>query len=102
MNDNKKRRRINISVDDKLYQRLQHIKNDYGFKNVCEFNKALLNLLCQYIDAAEQRGSIDPEHTDSELIIDMFNDLGSWEHTPNGIVPVRHKNNGDIINYGKG
>lgn len=95
MNDNKKRRRINISVDDEMYQRLQCIKNEYGFKNVCEFNTALLNLLCQYIDAADKRGG----HSESDriTITRMFNDLGNWEHTPDGIVPVRHnKNNKDI------
>ena len=96
MDDNKKRRRINISVDDDLYQRLQHIKKAYGFKNVCEFNTALLNMLCQYIDAAEKRGPVSmTSYTDSEIITDMFNDLGNWEHTPDGIVPVRHKNNND-------
>ena len=94
MNYDKKRRRINISVDDDLYQRLQKIKDDYGFKNVCEFNTALLNLLCQYIDAADIRGCIGSDNTtDSEVIINMFNDLGNWEHTPDGIVPVRHNKN---------
>lgn len=94
MDDNKKRRRINISVDDDLYQRLQHIKKAYGFKNVCEFNTALLNMLCQYIDAAEIRcrKQLDRQ-TDKEIITDMFNDLGNWEHTPDGIVPVRHNKN---------
>ena len=94
MDDNKKRRRINISVDDDLYQRLQKIKDDYGFKNVCEFNTALLNLLCQYIDAADIRcrKQLDRQ-TDNEIITDMFNDLGNWEHTPDGVVPVRHKKN---------
>ena len=78
--------------------RLQKIKDDYGFKNVCEFNTALLNLLCQYIDAADIRGCIGSDNTtDSEVITNMFNDLGNWEHTPDGIVPVRHnKNNKDI------
>ena len=94
MDDNKKRRRINISVDDDLYQRLQHIKKAYGFKNVCEFNTALLNMLCQYIDAAEIRCRKQSDRqTDKEIITDMFNDLGNWEYTPDGVVPVRHKKN---------
>ena len=94
MDNSKKRRRINISVDDDLYQRLQHIKKAYGFKNVCEFNTALLNMLCQYIDAAETRCRKQSDRqTDKEIITDMFNDLGNWEHTPDGIVSVRHKKN---------
>lgn len=94
MDNNKKRRRINISVDDDLYQRLQHIKKAYGFKNVCEFNTALLNMLCRYIDAAEIRCRKQSDRqTDKEIITDMFNDLGNWEHTPDGIVPVRRKKN---------
>lgn len=88
---NNKRRRINITVDDTMYKRLQHIRSAYGFKNVCEFNNALLNILCQYIDIAEKRGADRPTQTDSETIIEMFNDLGNYEHTPEGIVPVRHK-----------
>ena len=51
-------------------------------------------MLCQYIDAAEIRcrKQLDRQ-TDKEIITDMFNDLGNWEHTPDGIVPVRHKKN---------
>lgn len=97
MNDNKKRRSIKISVDDELYNLLQSIKDNYGFKNVCEFNTALLNLLCQYIEAAEKRGNTGKDNrTDSEMITDMFNDLGNWERTPDGVVPVRHKKNINI------
>lgn len=83
------RRRINVSVDDELYKKLTRIKNAYGFKNVCELNVALLNVVCQYIEAAEgRRGRSQPP--DIEEITDMFNDLGSWERTPDGVVPVRH------------
>lgn len=99
--NNDKRRRINISVDDALYKKLQHIKKAYGFKNVCEFNTALLTLLCQYIDAAEERGPMNMTYSDSEIITYMFNDFGNWEHTPDGIIPVRHKNSNANSN-GKG
>lgn len=90
-----RRRRINISVDDDLYQRLQRIKTAYGFKNVCEFNVALLNILCQYIEAAEIR----TEHThipNKEAITQMFDKLGNWEETPQGVVPIRHKKHTNI------
>jgi len=51
------------------------------------------------IYAADKRGghSESDRITDKEVITRMFNDFGNWEHTPDGIVPVRHnKNTKDI------
>ena len=84
-----KRKRINVSVDEALYQKLTRIKEAYGFTNICELNVALLNIVAQYIDAAEQRsGRLRPP--DADDIPEMFNDLGGWERTPDGVAPVRH------------
>lgn len=90
-----KRRRINTSVEDALYQRLQRIKAKYGFRNVCELNVALLNILASHVEAAESRPT---EYTAnvSEEIDEMFNDLGSWERVPDGNVPKRGHRTNDI------
>ena len=88
------RKRINITVDDDMYVRLQHIKSVYGFRNICEFNTALLNILCNYIDAKKDITTTDL-HTDIES---MFNELSEGTERTYGDIPVRHNNHGDSDN----
>ena len=80
----KKRRRINVSVDEAQYVRLQALQKAYGFKNVCELTRALLNILTQYTDAAQGRRQRRPVSVGDD-ILDMFNDLGDWERTPDNV-----------------
>lgn len=85
------RRRINISVDERQYEKLTRLKDAYGFKNVCELTRALLNILTDYVDAAGERRRRRPPSVGSE-ILDMFNELGDWEKTPANIQPpARHR-----------
>ena len=83
------RKRINISVDEQTYEELQRIRRSYGFKNLCEFSVAMLHVVAQYIQAAEARRGTR-EDVDAVSIMNMFNEMGAWERTPDGIVPVRH------------
>lgn len=80
----KNRRRINVSVDCQQYERLQQLQRAYGFKNVCELTRALLNILTQYTDAAAGRRQRKPASVGDD-ILDMFNDLGDWETTPENV-----------------
>lgn len=78
------RKRINVSVDEVQYRRLQALQKAYGFKNVCELTRALLNVLTQYTDAAAGRRQRRPASVGDD-ILDMFNDLGDWETTPENV-----------------
>lgn len=82
-------RRINTSVEDSLYQRLLAIKEKYGFKNVCELNVAMLNILVDHVEEADGR-QMPADCVDVYEEIDMmFNELENWEKVPNGEVPKR-------------
>ena len=78
------RKRINVSVDEVQYRRLQALQKAYGFKNVCELTCAMLNILTQYTDAAAGRRQRRPASVGDD-ILDMFNDLGDWETTPENV-----------------
>lgn len=78
------RKRINVSVDEVQYRRLQALQKAYGFKNVCELTRAMLNILTQYTDAAAGRRQRRPASVGDD-ILDMFNDLGDWETTPENV-----------------
>lgn len=84
-----KRRRVNISVDPDTYERLQRIKEQHGFKNVCELVVALVNILLDRLDTGAPHKYDLPED-DGAYIDDMFNELGHVQRTPDGTVPVRH------------
>jgi hypothetical protein len=89
------RRRINISIDELLYDRLTRIKKTYGFKNVCELSIAALNILAGHIEKAEQgKGAAIGYDDEHEAIEEMFSELANWERKPDGTVPKRdHKPN---------
>lgn len=89
----KKRRRINVSVDEAQYERLLALQKAYGFKNVCELTRALLNILTQYTDAAAGRRQRQPVSVGDD-ILDMFNDLGDWETTPGNVQPATRRRKG--------
>ncbi len=93
-----KRRRINISVDDPLYKKLQRIKERYRFKNVCEFTVAWLNILAAHIEETERlkRHKEQTPASDYDDIEEMFNELSYWEKTPDGIAPKRGHNKNEI------
>lgn len=78
------RKRINVSVDEVQYRRLQALQKAYGLKNVCELTRAMLNILTQYTDAAAGRRQRRPASVGDD-ILDMFNDLGDWETTPENV-----------------
>ena len=79
----KNRKRINVSVDEAQYRKLQALQKAYGFKNVCELTRAMLTILTQYTDAAATRQRRPVSVGDD--ILDMFNDLGDWETTPGSV-----------------
>jgi len=84
------RKRVNISIDPKTYEKLQGIKQAYGFSNVCELVVAFVNILLDRMEVEEKR-KYDLPDGDGKHIDEMFDDLGHVQCTPNGDVPVRHR-----------
>lgn len=82
------RRRINISVDPRTYDKLQQLKQTYGFSNVCELVVAFAHILLDRMEAANERKYDLPED-DGRYIDAMFDDLGHTHRVPDGTVPVR-------------
>ena len=82
------RRRINISVDPRTYDKLQQLKQTYGFSNVCELIVAFAHILLDRMEAANDRKYDLPED-DGRYIDAMFDDLGHTHRVPDGTVPVR-------------
>lgn len=83
------RRRVNISVDPSTYERLQLLKEQYGYKNACELVVAFVHILIDRLEDADHRKYDLPED-DGAYIDNMFEDLGHVQRTPDGTVPVRH------------
>lgn len=84
------RKRVNISIDPKTYERLQRLKEDYGFSNACELLVAFVHILLDRMETADSRKYDLPED-DGRYIDKMFDDLAYTQRTPNGEVPVcRH------------
>ena len=83
------RKRVNISVDPETYEKLQRIKQAYGFSNACELVVAFVHILLDRMEVAEQR-KYDLPDDDGRYIDEMFDGLGHVQRTPDGTVPVRH------------
>ena len=81
------RKRINLSVDNELYNKLKHISLRFGFHNTCELSTSMLRLLCKYIETNEQEGI-----SNRNEIEEMFRKYSDWENKPVGIVPVKRHN----------
>ncbi len=82
------RKRVNISVNPEIYDKLQKLKAAYGFNNTCELVVAFVHILLDRMEVADKR-KYDLSEDDGDYIDAMFDDLGHVERTPNGIVPVR-------------
>ena len=83
------RRRVNIAVDPTTYEKLQLLKEQYGYKNTCELVVAFVHILLDRLEAPNNRQYDLPED-DGAYIDDMFEDLGHVTRQPDGTVPVRH------------
>ena len=76
------RKRVNISIDPETYEKLQQLKQAYGFSNACELVVAFVHIL------------IDMPEDDGEYIDRMFDDLGNCENTPANTAPPKQRRNG--------
>ena len=83
------RKRVNISVDIRTYNRLQTLKGQYGYKSACKLVVAFLHILIARLEDADSRKDDLPED-DRAYIDSMLEELGHVQHTPDGTVPVRH------------
>lgn len=88
------RKRVEISLDETQYRKLQALQKAWGFKNLSELTRALLNILTQYTDAAATRQQRAPVSVGDD-ILDMFNDLGDWEATPSNVQPPARRRKTD-------
>lgn len=85
------RKRVNISVDPQTYDKLQRLKQTYGFRNACELVVAFVHILLDRTEVAEQRKYDLPED-DGAYIDAMFDDLGHVQPVPDGNPPKsRHQ-----------
>lgn len=91
------RKRINISVDPNTYERLQKIRKAHGFRNACSLVLALVHILIDHVEEADNR-VIDLPEDENDYIDTMFDELSYTERRPDGTIPVRHPKT-DI--YGK-
>lgn len=80
---------MNISIDPNTYERLNRIKNTYGFGNLCELIVSFAHILIDRMEDVEKR-RYDLPDDDGAYIDGMFDELGHVERTPDGTVPVRH------------
>lgn len=76
-----------MSIDPKTYDKLLRIKQEQGFRNVCELVVAFVHILLDRLEQAGQRKYDLPED-DGAYIDEMFDELGHVERTPNGDTPV--------------
>ncbi|WP_294610906.1 hypothetical protein [uncultured Bacteroides sp.] len=83
------RKRVNISIDPQTYEKLQRIKQEYGFSNACELVVAFVHILLDRVEEAGKR-KYDLPNDDGRYIDRMFDDLGHIQPTPDGNAPVRH------------
>lgn len=85
------RKRVNISVDPEIYEKLKQVERTYGFNNACELIVAFVHILLDRMEIAERRKYDLPED-DGRYIDGMFDQLSHVQRTPDGDVPVRHHN----------
>ena len=85
------RKRVNISIDPKTYEKLKSLQKAYGFDNVCEMVVALAHILLDRMEETNNR-KYDLPDPDGAYIDEMFDELSHVERTPDGTVPVRHNN----------
>lgn len=81
------RKRVNISTDPKTYEKLLRIKQEQGFRNVCELVVAFIHILLDRLEQAGHRKYDLPED-DGAYIDEMFEELENVERTPNGDTPI--------------
>lgn len=86
----KTRIRVNLSVDEATYRRLQEAASRSGLGSVCKLCRAASVLACR---AMEQKRVPSPEPTDAydTCIADMFAAFTDWERQTDGTVPIRRK-----------
>lgn len=85
------RKRVNISLDPATYDKLQRVRQEHGFKNLCELVVAFAHILIDRMEVAGKRKYDLPED-DGQYIDSMFDDLAHVHRVPDGTVPVRHNN----------
>lgn len=83
------RKRVSISLDPATYNKLQRVRQEHGFKNLCELVVAFAHILLDRMEVAEERKYDLPED-DGRYIDSMFDDLSNTQRVPDGTVPVRH------------
>ena len=82
---------MNISLDPATYDKLQRVRQEHGFKNLCELVVAFAHILIDRMEVAKDRKYDLPED-DGRYIDLMFDDLSNTQRVPDGTVPVRHNN----------
>lgn len=86
------RKRINISVDPETYAQLNRLKDEYGFKNLCELVVAFSHILIDRVKPVDKR-SYDLPDDDGQYIDSMFDDLAGAEKEKATQTQLRYNRN---------
>jgi hypothetical protein len=87
----KKRRRLNLSLDEATYDILQDLRIRYGFRSACEMMAAFARILADSLRRREDRHNDLPDD-DVSYIRSMFDELEDTMDVPDGRWPAYHKN----------
>lgn len=86
----KQRIRVNLSVDEPTYRRMQKAARRSGLGSVCQMCKAAAVLACCAMEGRGLGRRDDDDEEDSRLMIaQLFAGYSDWERQPDGTVPVR-------------
>lgn len=83
------RKRVNISVDPKTYEKLIALKKKYGFSNVCELMVAMAHILLDRMQDKDSR-RYDLPDDEGDYIDGMFDALSGVHKMPTDSVTLRY------------
>lgn len=97
------RKRINISVDNQTYERLQRLNAVCRFRSVCKLVAVAVGILLARQEEEARRRQCEPPEDDADYIKEMFDDMAHAEPTPERSAPPRHhRTRKNTERYGKG
>lgn len=82
----KKRKRINISLDAETYDGLQHMCKVYGIKGCPTLLVAFAHIVLDRLNTADKRRYV---LEDADYIDNVFDELAHIQREPDGTVPVK-------------
>lgn len=76
----RRKKRLSVTVDIVTYERLESLRHKHGFNSLCELVGAMVHVLMDRMEDAEQRKYDLPED-EGRYIDTMFDELSNIQHT---------------------